>query len=76
MSLLPKSFIWPYPHTGKDALRKLVSVREWIRAYTPTTGASPSKNASSPSQRHVGTLVTNLASIGRFAFSFSDGLLM
>jgi hypothetical protein len=56
---------------GKDATRKLVNVRDWIKSYTPPTGTSPSKNTSSPSQRHVGTLVTNLASIGLFAFDFS-----
>ncbi|KAI0283706.1 Creatinase aminopeptidase [Russula aff. rugulosa BPL654] len=58
-----KIFVQPIEYTGKDAARKLVNVRDWIRDYTPSAGTSPSKNTSSPSQRHVGTLVTNLASI-------------
>jgi Xaa-Pro aminopeptidase len=56
--------------TGKDATRKLIYVRDWIKNYTPSSGTS--KNSSSPSQRHVGTLVTNLASIGWFAFCLSS----
>lgn len=67
MSLVRDSFIG---NTGKDSSRKLANVREWIKTYSPPTGTSPSKNAPSPSQRHVGTLVTNLASIGQFAFGF------
>lgn len=71
MALLRDSFIGNTPYPGKDASRKLLSVRDWIRNFTPPTGASPSKNSPSQSQRHVGTLVTTLASIGEFTFWFS-----
>jgi Xaa-Pro aminopeptidase len=56
--------------TGKDASRKLAYVRDWMKAYTPPSGASPSRNPPSQSQRHVGTLISSLASIGQFAFCY------
>ncbi|KAI0256241.1 peptidase M24, structural domain-containing protein [Lactifluus subvellereus] len=49
-------------HIGKDASKKFYQVREWIKNLAPS-GTSPSKNPPSPSQQHVGTLVTNLACI-------------
>ncbi|KAI0001349.1 Creatinase/aminopeptidase [Russula compacta] len=57
-----KIFVQPIEYTGKDASKKFFQVRDWIRNYNPS-GTSPSKNAPPPSQQHVGTLVTNLASI-------------
>jgi Xaa-Pro aminopeptidase len=54
-------------------LKKLTQVRDWIKNFTPSS-TSPSKNQSSPSQRHIGTLVSNLASIGGFAFVYSCSL--
>ena len=54
-------------YIGKDASKKLLQVRDWIKNFTPSgSGASPSKNTPSPSQQHVGTLITNLSSIGAF----------
>jgi len=52
----------PIPRTGKDASKKLAQVRDWIKNFQPS-GVSPSKNPPSPSQQHVGTLVSSLASI-------------
>jgi hypothetical protein len=52
---------------GKDASKKFLQVRDWIKNFTPSgSGASPSKNPPSPSQQHVGTLMSNLSSIGAF----------
>ncbi|KAI0305476.1 Creatinase/aminopeptidase [Multifurca ochricompacta] len=57
-----KIYVQPIEYTGKDASKKLTQVRDWIKNHPPS-GTSPSRNPPPPSQQHVGTLVTNLASI-------------
>jgi len=69
VSFAPKFLYFCGSHVsciGKDALKKLLQVRDWIKNFTPP-GTSPSKSQSSLlSQQHVGTLVSNISSIGVF----------
>ncbi|KAH8993233.1 Creatinase aminopeptidase [Lactarius hatsudake] len=59
-----KIYVQPIEYTGKDASKKLIQVRDWIKNYpVSSNGNSPSKGPPPPSQQHVGTLVTSLASI-------------
>ena len=54
-------------HLGKDTSKKLTLVRDWIKNHPVSNHSnSPSKSPPPPSQQHVGTLVTSLASIGAF----------
>ncbi|KAI9511197.1 Creatinase/aminopeptidase, partial [Russula earlei] len=57
-----KIFVQPIEYTGKDASKKLTQVRDWIKSYHPSS-TSPSKSPPQPRDQHVGTLVTNLASV-------------
>ncbi|KAF8143373.1 peptidase M24, structural domain-containing protein [Mycena galopus ATCC 62051] len=62
----PKSkeplFEQPIEFTGEDAGSKIHQLREWIRRQPPSVPAY-SKTPPTESQIHVGTLITNLASI-------------
>lgn len=54
----------PKPYIGVSAATKLLKLREWIEQQPPTI-PSYSKTAATPAQMQVGTLITNLASIGK-----------
>ncbi|KAF8143332.1 hypothetical protein K438DRAFT_1993952 [Mycena galopus ATCC 62051] len=62
----PKSkeplFEQPIEFTGEDTVSKIHQLREWIRRQPPSVPAY-SKTPPTESQIHVGTLITNLASI-------------
>ncbi|KAF8893619.1 peptidase M24, structural domain-containing protein [Infundibulicybe gibba] len=62
----PKSkepvYLQPIEYTGKDAGSKLNKLRDWIKKQ-PHSVPSYSKSPPTPSQMHVGTLVTSLPAI-------------
>ncbi|KAI9458087.1 Creatinase/aminopeptidase [Russula earlei] len=57
-----KIFVQPIEYTGKGASNKLAQVRDWIRSYA-VSSPSPSKSQPRSRDQHVGTLVSNLASV-------------
>ena len=54
---------------GRTATEKLADVRAWIKAQPPSI-PSYSKAPASAQQKHIGTLITSLPSIGMFIFNF------
>jgi len=59
-----KIYVQPIEYTGKDASKKIIQVRDWIKNLPVSSHSnSPSKGPPPPSQQHVGTLESNLACI-------------
>ncbi|KAF9237430.1 Creatinase aminopeptidase [Melanogaster broomeanus] len=55
-------FIQSIDFTGRESSSKIAEVRQWIQMQPPAVPAY-SKSAPTPSQMHVGTLITSLSNI-------------
>lgn len=58
-------FVQPIQYTGMGAGEKLAKLRQWIKDQPPSV-PSYSKSEAKPSQMQVGTLISNLASVGEY----------
>lgn len=59
-------YVQPMEFSGQEASSKLERVRLWIKKQAPSV-PSYSKSEAKPSQKQVGTLISELASIGEFS---------
>lgn len=56
-------FVQPLRFTGMEASAKLSELRKWIKSQPPSV-PSYSKREPTDADKHVGTLISNLSSIG------------
>ena len=64
-------FVQPISFTGMEAGAKLGKLREWIAEQAPML-PSYSKRTPTDADKHVGTLITNLACVGMCDNTFQN----